>query len=74
MYLLFTTTHVESYVQNYPVCGQNNEWDKERKDQIRQMTKFCKKYMSEWKDIGAAFAIGDLNWDDENENNLLRKT
>ena len=58
-----------TYVRNYPLWGQNYGGVKEQKDEIRQMTKFCEKHMSEWMDIGAAaFVTEDFNWDDNRKN------
>jgi len=67
-YVLFTTTHLESFMRNYPYPGQSYDGVKQRASQVVEATKFCSNYIKEWGGDGAVSAAifsGDLNWDDE---------
>mmetsp|Transcript_5206 Transcript_5206/g.7744 ORF Transcript_5206/g.7744 Transcript_5206/m.7744 type:complete len:449 (-) Transcript_5206:244-1590(-) len=63
--ILFTTTHLESFVPNYPTPGRTYDGVEQRESQMKQMTTFCDTYLSKHRNIVAAFVTGDLNWDDE---------
>lgn len=62
--VLFTTTHLESYIQG-------NDGSSARERQILEASQFCLARMSKKissgasDEIKAAFITGDLNWDDE---------
>ena len=57
--VLFTTTHLESFVPNY--MGTTYTGAKEREMQLAELKKFCE----EFPNVNLAVISGDLNWDDE---------
>jgi endonuclease/exonuclease/phosphatase family metal-dependent hydrolase len=58
--ILFTTTHLESYVRNYN--GGTYTGAPQRESQLQQMKQFCERFLSK---VNVAIITGDLNWDDE---------
>jgi endonuclease/exonuclease/phosphatase family metal-dependent hydrolase len=57
--ILFTTTHLESYIDASSTGGP------EREAQLLEMTKFCEQCLQERPTVAMAIVTGDLNWDDE---------
>lgn len=62
--IIFTTTHLESYMRNYPSYGQTYEGSVQRASQIRQASAFCEEYLNN-NHVDMAIITGDMNWDDE---------
>lgn len=56
--VLFTTTHLESYIPS-------NDGSREREQQIKIASEFCLAKLRQSRSIKMAFITGDLNWDDE---------
>ena len=63
--VLFGTTHLESFVRNYPVPGRTYNGAAQREGQIQECQRFAESFMSKRRGVRAAFITGDLNWDDE---------
>lgn len=57
--ILFTTTHLESYIAASSTGGP------EREVQLLEMTQFCERCLQERSTVVMAIVTGDLNWDDE---------
>jgi endonuclease/exonuclease/phosphatase family metal-dependent hydrolase len=57
--VLFTTTHLESFL------GEENNGCSEREVQLEEMVEFCNRCMRERSTLDLAVISGDLNWDDE---------
>lgn len=61
--ILFTTTHLESYI------NKENDGSKAREVQLKEAVKFCFDWQSKYKvksnSSSAMILTGDLNWDDE---------
>jgi endonuclease/exonuclease/phosphatase family metal-dependent hydrolase len=57
--VLFTTTHLESFL------GEDNNGGPEREVQLEEMVEFCNRCMRERSTLDLAIITGDLNWDDE---------
>jgi tyrosyl-DNA phosphodiesterase 2 len=61
--ILFTTTHLESYI------NKENDGSKAREVQLKEAVKFCFDWQSKYKlnsnASSAMILTGDLNWDDE---------
>lgn len=57
--ILFTTTHLESYLDSSSTGGP------EREAQLVEMTEFCERCLRERSSTDMAIITGDLNWDDE---------
>lgn len=65
--IIFTTTHLESFIppHSYPLPDkENHKGTKRRATQICEARDFCLDYIELWN-LDAAFMTGDLNWDDE---------
>ena len=65
--ILFTTTHLESFIpsHSYPLPDkENHNGSKRRVAQICEARDFCLDFVKRWN-LDAAFVTGDLNWDDE---------
>jgi endonuclease/exonuclease/phosphatase family metal-dependent hydrolase len=58
--ILFTTTHLESFVSNHN--GGTYTGTAQRESQIKEMKQFCQAFMDK---VDVAIITGDLNWDDE---------
>ena len=68
IYMMFTTTHLESSIRNHPTPGQTYDGVTQRASQITQESEFCKVYVNTWFEDGrleVAILAGDLNWDDK---------
>lgn len=63
--ILFTTTHLESFVRNHPGPGMTYDGVTQRESQISAAEAFCNDCMQNRPAVKAAFITGDLNWDDE---------
>jgi len=63
--VLFTTTHLESFVGNMMGSGQPYTGSPEREKQIQELETFCQNHMKRFPDLSLAMISGDLNWDDE---------
>lgn len=63
--VLFTTTHLESFMRNYPSPGRTYDGVKERENQVKQLKAFCQDCMDKRSSVDMAIITGDLNWDDE---------
>mmetsp|Transcript_5418 Transcript_5418/g.7669 ORF Transcript_5418/g.7669 Transcript_5418/m.7669 type:complete len:476 (+) Transcript_5418:333-1760(+) len=63
--VLFTTTHLESFMRDYPSRGQTYDGVKEREEQIKQLKQFCEECVEKRPSVDMAIITGDLNWDDE---------
>ena len=61
---LFTTSHLESYMANYPTRGQTYG-NTEREVQLQQACHFCESFFNDHPNVQMALVVGDLNWDDE---------
>ena len=64
IYMLFTTTHLESSVHNHPTPGQTYDGVTQRASQITQASKSCKVYAKTWGEHGrlkVGILAGDLN-------------
>ena len=59
--ILFTTTHLESYMSNYPSFGQRYDGVSQRQSQLFEAASFCESFPN----VNIAVITGDLNWDDE---------
>ena len=57
--VLFSTTHLESYMKN-------NDGSRERETQIKEASTFCLEKGAR-SNLKSVFITGDLNWDDENK-------
>jgi tyrosyl-DNA phosphodiesterase 2 len=57
--LLFTTTHLESYLDASDNGGP------EREVQLLEIAEFCERCIRERSTVDLAIVTGDLNWDDE---------
>ena len=60
--VLFTTTHLESFI------SKQDNGSRSRVSQIKQVVQFCQNYHCKQHNhdaIDATFITGDLNWDDE---------
>lgn len=69
--ILFTTTHLESFVRDQPQTNQA------RQDQIKETIQFVEQFVfsnhNKHNNIVAAVVTGDLNWDDERLSNTKKK-
>eukprot|EP00521_Asterionellopsis_glacialis_P011012 CAMPEP_0195308184 /NCGR_PEP_ID=MMETSP0707-20130614/38092_1 /TAXON_ID=33640 /ORGANISM="Asterionellopsis glacialis, Strain CCMP134" /LENGTH=466 /DNA_ID=CAMNT_0040372443 /DNA_START=341 /DNA_END=1741 /DNA_ORIENTATION=- len=63
--VLFTTTHLESFMRDYPSRGKTYDGVKEREEQIKQLEQFCEECIEKRPSVDMAIITGDLNWDDE---------
>lgn len=63
--VLFTTTHLESFMRNYPSPGRTYDGVKERENQVKQLKAFCHDCLQKRSSVDMAIITGDLNWDDE---------
>lgn len=63
--ILFTTTHLESFVRNHPSPGMTYDGVSQRQSQISAAEAFCNDCMQNRPAVKASFITGDLNWDDE---------
>jgi hypothetical protein len=66
--ILFITTHLESYI------NAENDGSKAREIQLKEATKFCLDWQSNYrvnsKSSSAMILTGDLNWDDERKRSV----
>ena len=66
--VLFTTTHLESFMRGYPTTGSTYDGVAQRARQVREAVGFCTNCATERSrhgtHINSAFITGDLNWDD----------
>jgi len=58
MEVLFSTSHLESWIQ-----GRDRA--REREQQLREVKAFCDEFLRVRPSVAAAIFCGDLNWDDE---------
>ena len=63
--VLFTTTHLESYLPPGQVGPEKYTGSKQRRQQVQEMEAFCRHHMKRFPDLSMAMISGDLNWDDE---------
>jgi hypothetical protein len=70
--ILFTTTHLESYINT------ENDGSKAREVQLKEAINFCLDWQSKYrvnpKSSSAMIITGDLNWDDERKRSLGTNT
>ena len=64
-HVLFTTTHLESFMPNYQGQGKPYNGASQRESQILEASEFCKDYIKKMPSRSIALITGDLNWDDE---------
>ena len=63
--VLFTTTHLESFLPPGQVGPEKYTGSKQRRQQVQEMELFCHHHMKRFPDLSMAIISGDLNWDDE---------
>ena len=63
--VLFTTTHLESFLPPGQAGPEKYTGSTQREQQVQAMETFCHHHMKRFPDLSLAMISGDLNWDDE---------